>query len=280
MISAKAVYYNDKKTYSLAEIEPSHKPCAIQLFGSEPDIMAFAAEKMLVFSPIAIDINMGCPVGKIVSNHEGSALMKNIHLAENIVASVKKSIDIPVTVKFRLGFDKNNINCVEFAKALEQAGADAICVHGRTREQMYSGKANWDYIAKIKSSVKIPVFANGDVFTPEDCKNVLSVTSCDGVAIARGALGNPFIFKQIKEYLENGTYQEISTFERLDVALEHVKMLIADKGEYIGIREARKHLAWYTKGMLSSAQARAKINLSTSFNEIKNVIDEIKNNYI
>lgn len=273
MISAKAVYYKDKKTFSLASIEKDEHPCAIQLFGSEPEVMAYAAEKMLEFSPDAIDINMGCPVGKIVSNGEGSALMKKPALAGKITQAVKSAVNIPVTVKFRLGFDEENINCVEFAKILEQSGADALCIHGRTKAQMYSGKANWDMIAKVKEAVNIPVFANGDVFTPEDCTNILNVTHCDGVAIARGALGNPFIFKQINELFTTGTYTKTSDEERLSLALRHVRMLVEDKGEFTGIREARKHLGWYTKGIYGSAEAREKINAAVSLDEICKIVE-------
>lgn len=273
MISAKAVYYKDKKTFSLASIGKNEHPCAIQIFGSEPETMAYAAEKLLEFSPDAIDINMGCPVGKIVSNGEGSALMKNPSLAGKITEAVKKAATVPVTVKFRLGFDDEHINCTEFARILEQSGADALCVHGRTKVQMYSGKANWDMIAKVKDTVKIPVFANGDVFSPENCTDILNVTHCDGVAIARGALGNPFIFKQIKELFKTGSYTEISDKERLTLAMRHVDMLVEDKGEYTGIREARKHLGWYTKGLYGSAEAREKINCAVCIEEIREIIN-------
>ncbi len=275
MISAKAVYYKDKKTFSLASIDASEHPCAIQLFGSEPEVMAYAAERMLEFSPDAIDINMGCPVGKIVSNGEGSALMKSPELAGRITEAVKKAVNVPVSVKFRLGFDEEHINCVEFAKILEESGADALCVHGRTKEQMYSGKANWNMIAKVKESVRIPVFANGDVFSPEDCVRILKTTGCDGVAIARGALGNPFIFKQIKELINTGSYTAVQDSERLSLAIRHVKMLVEDKGEYIGVREARKHLGWYTKGIYGSAEARERINAAVSLDEICGIIQEL-----
>jgi nifR3 family TIM-barrel protein len=273
MISAKAVYYKDKKTFSLASIDKDEHPCVIQLFGSEPDTMAYAAEKMLEFSPDAIDINMGCPVGKIVSNGEGSALMKEPTLAGEITKAVKNAVSVPVTVKFRLGYDEEHINCVEFAKILEDSGADALCVHGRTRAQMYSGRANWDMIAKVKDAVRVPVFANGDVFTPEDCADILEKTKCDGVAVARGALGNPFIFKQIKELLETGSYTQVTDYERLSLAMRHVDMLVKDKGEYTGIREARKHLGWYTKGLYGSAEARDKINAATTLVQMREIIE-------
>lgn len=275
MISAKAVYYKDKKTFALASIDRGEHPCAIQLFGSEPEVMAYAAERMLEFSPDAIDINMGCPVGKIVSNGEGSALMKSPELAGRITEAVKKAVNVPVSVKFRLGFDEEHINCVEFAKILEESGANALCVHGRTKAQMYSGKANWDMIAKVKESVRIPVFANGDVFTPEDCVRILKTTGCDGVAIARGALGNPFIFKQIKELINTGSYTAVSDSERLSLAIRHVMMLVKDKGEYIGVREARKHLGWYTKGIYGSAEARERINAAVSLDEILRITQEL-----
>ena len=273
MISAKAVYYKDKKTFSLASIDKDEHPCVIQLFGSEPDTMAYAAEKMLEFSPDAIDINMGCPVGKIVSNGEGSALMKEPTLAGEITKAVKNAVSVPVTVKFRLGYDEEHINCVEFAKILEDSGADALCVHGRTKAQMYSGRANWDMIAKVKDAVRVPVFANGDVFTPEDCADILEKTKCDGVAVARGALGNPFIFKQIKELLETGSYTQVTDCERLSLAMRHVDMLVKDKGEYTGIREARKHLGWYTKGLYGSAEARDKINAATTLVQMREIIE-------
>lgn len=273
MVSAKAVYYGDKKTMTLAKIGDNERPCSIQLFGSEPKVMAYAAEKMLCFSPFAIDINMGCPVGKIVSNGEGSALMKNEVLAGEIVEAVKKAVDIPVTVKFRSGYDGEHINAVSFAKVLESAGADMLCVHGRTKEQMYSGKADRKIIAQVKAAVKIPVLANGDIFTPEDVVSMLEETKCDGVAVARGALGNPFIFKQIKEYLDTGKYEDVPDEERIAVAIRHTKMLCEDKGEFIGVREARKHLSWYTKGMYGSAELRGKINSAESLEEIVELLE-------
>lgn len=277
MISAKAVYYKDKKTFELARIGDKERPCGIQLFGSEPDIMAYAAEKMLEFSPAMIDINMGCPVTKIVSNKEGCALMKSPELAASIVKAVKKAAgSVPVSVKFRSGFDKNSINAVEFAKAVCDGGADLICVHGRTREQMYSGLADRKIIKKVKQSVSVPVLANGDIFSARDAVDMLSETGCDGVMVARGALGNPFIFREIKELFEKGSYVETSLAERLEVAALHAKLLCEHKGEYIGVREARKHLGWYIKGMDGSAQARGHINTAESLGRLLELISELK----
>ncbi len=275
MISAKAVCYGDKKTLELADIGDAERPCSLQLFGSEPDIMAKAAEKMLVFSPAAIDINMGCPVGKIVKNGEGSALMKNPALAAEIVKAVKRAVDIPVTVKFRSGFDKEHINAVDFAKVLCEAGADMLCIHGRTREQMYSGKADRSIMAAVKAASSVPVLANGDVFSPEDAKSILEETGCDGVMVARGALGAPYIFSQIKEYLATGEYKIPSEQEKLMLAMRHIRMLVAHKGKHIGIMEARKHLAWYIKGMNGCAKARDEINRATSIAQFEQILNNI-----
>lgn len=276
MISAKAICFNDKKTEKLAEIGDVERPCGIQLFGSEPEVMASAAKIMQKYNPACIDINMGCPVGKIVSNGEGSALMKNIPLASRIVLAVKKAVgDVPVSVKFRTGFDGEHICAEEFAKAMCCSGADFLCIHGRTREQMYSGAADREIIARVVGVSSVPVFANGDVFTPEDAISMLGYTKASGVMIARGALGNPFIFRQTKELLKSGKYEKISDAERISLAKRHLSMLIADKGEYTGVREGRKHLGYYIKGMAGSAKARLEINGAETEAEMLSALDKL-----
>jgi nifR3 family TIM-barrel protein len=272
MISAKGIYYKDKKTVNLLSFEDNEQPVGIQLFGSEPDIMEYAAKVAEELSPAFIDINMGCPMPKIVNNGDGSALMKNITLAEKVIATAVKAVSVPISVKFRLGYDKNNINVIEFAKMSEAAGASFITVHGRTREQMYSGNADYDLIKELNNKIKIPVVGNGDVFNPESASRILKETGCDGIMIARGALGNPFIFTQVKQYLEKGEYEEFTIKQRLMTAMEQVKAMYLQKEERIAIPEARKHLAWYLKGMSNSAKYKNQIFSANTYSEIENII--------
>ena len=270
MISAKGLYYNDKKTASLMDMT-GEKPCAIQIFGSEPEIMAEIIPKVMGFKPDIIDINMGCPAPKIVNNGDGSALMKMPELMGKIMRAVTDASPVPVTAKIRKGWDEDNsLLC---AKILEDNGASAVAVHGRTREEFYGGKADWGVITRIKQELKIPVIGNGDIFSAEDAIRMFEQTGCDGVMVARGAQGNPWLFKEINELIKTG---EVKTApqpqERLRVALEHILRLIEDKGESRGIKEARKHLAWYIKGLKGATQIRTEIFKISDFATMSRIL--------
>lgn len=261
MVSAKAILYKNKNTRELLEIHPDERPVTVQLFGSDPEIMAEIAAQIEDGPYAAIDVNMGCPVPKIVNNGEGSALMKDIRLAEKILTAMTKRVKKPVTVKFRKGFTEQTCNAVEFAKMAESSGAAMVAVHGRTREQYYAGKADWNIIRQVKETVKIPVVGNGDIFTPEDAGRMIKETGCDGVMVARGAKGNPWIFNRINHYLETGEVLPGPSVREIQaMILRHGKMLTEYKGEFVAMREMRSHMAWYTKGMPGSAALRNEIN--------------------
>jgi nifR3 family TIM-barrel protein len=276
MVSAKAVHYNNKNTEDLMEIHPEEMPVAIQIFGSEPDIMAETAVK-IEHRPFAIlDINMGCPVPKVVNNKEGSALMKNPKLAGEIIHAVSHAIKKPVTVKIRKGFDDDSINAVEMAKIAENNGASAIAVHGRTREQYYSGKADWDIIRQVKEAVKIPVIGNGDITDAISAKKMLDETGCDGIMVGRASRGNPWIFREINSYLDTGIIPPRPTVEELcNTILKHARLQLQYKDEYIAIREMRKHVAWYTAGYPHSAKIRQAVNEIESIEELEKLIESL-----
>ena len=273
MVSAKAILYKNRNTESLLEIDPRENPVSLQLFGSDPEIISKIAHQIEDKPFDILDLNMGCPVPKIVNNGEGSALMKNPKLAGEIIRETVQAIDKPVTVKIRKGFDDEHINAVEMAKIAEDAGAAAVAVHGRTREQFYSGKADWDIIRQVKEAVSIPVIGNGDLLTAEDVIAMEAQTGCDGFMIARGAQGNPWIFRQILHYFETGEHLAKPTLEEVtQMILRHARMMLEFKGEYIGIREIRKHAAWYTAGYPNSARLRVAINNVESFEALEELL--------
>lgn len=273
MVSAKAIYFKNKNTAPLLEVQEGERPIAIQMFGSDPVIMSEMAKQIEEGPYDIIDINMGCPVPKIVNNGEGSALMKNPKLVEEILTAMVKTLKKPVTVKFRKGFNDESVNAVEMAKIAESCGVAAVAVHGRTREQYYSGKADWEIIRKVKEAVRIPVLGNGDIFTPENAKAMLETTGCDGLMIARGAKGNPWIFKRINHYLETGELlPEPGSEEIKEMLLRHGALLVSHKGEVMGIREMRKHVAWYTAGLPHSSALRNEVNQVETYEAFQSLI--------
>ncbi|WP_371376650.1 tRNA dihydrouridine synthase DusB [Sporomusa aerivorans] len=278
MVSDKGLIYDNVHTKKMLAIDERERPVALQIFGSEPESMGKAAKIVASAGADIIDINMGCPTPKIVKNGEGSALMRKPDLACRIIAAVVEAAgDVPVTVKFRKGWDDNSINAVQIARLAEQAGAAAVSVHGRTREQFYSGQADWSIIREVKQAVNIPVTGNGDVRSPQEAKRLLTETGCDGIMIGRGSQGNPWIFRQVVHYLSTGEMLPPPTLgERIDMLLKHLDMLVTHKGEYIAIREMRSHAAWYTKGLHSSAELRLKFNQASNKEDFITIMEDYR----
>ncbi len=276
MVSAKGIFYNNKNTESLLQIHPEEVPVSLQFFGSDPKIVSEMAKRVEERPFSILDINMGCPVPKVVRNGEGSALMKNPKLVYELVSATVKAIKKPVTVKIRKGFDDEHINAVEIAKIIEEAGAAAVAVPGRTREQYYSGKADWEIIRQVKEAVSIPVIGNGDVTSGEKAIAMREQTGCDGVMIARGAQGNPWIFSELLEYERTGRLPDRPDVEEIkQTMLRHARLQIEYKGDFTGIREMRKHVAWYTKGLHGAARLRDQINQVESYAELENLLTSL-----
>lgn len=276
MVSAKAIYFKNKNTESLMEIDERERPVSLQLFGSESDLMAEIAKQIEPRNFDILDINMGCPVPKVVNNGEGSALMKNPKLVHEIVSKVSKAIQKPVTVKIRKGFTEDSVNAVEIAKILEDAGAAAVAVHGRTREQYYSGQADWEIIRKVKEAVSIPVIGNGDVDSPQKAEALVKETGCDGIMIGRAVQGNPWLFSRILHYQQTGELLPGPGMEEIkEMILRHAKMQLEYKGNYTGMREMRKHVAWYTTGMPHSASVRRMVNEVESYEQLEELVSRM-----
>lgn len=275
MINAKALCYDDENTKKMLKIEEAEHPVAVQIFGSDPEFMGRAAQIMNEYPNEVLDINMGCPAPKVVKNGDGSALMRNPKLAEEVLKAVVKNSDKPVTLKIRKGWDDNSINAVEIAKIAEACGISALAIHGRTREQYYSGKADWDIISEIKKNISIPVIGNGDVFTVEDARNILDKTNCDAIMIGRGAQGNPWIFKRINHYMQTGEILPEPTLEeKINTSIKHLDLAVKEHGEYVAVREMRKHIGWYLKGLKNSARVRDEINKIESHEEVVSKLRE------
>ena len=277
MVSSKALQFRDKKTGALMTLSDAERPAGIQLFGSEPDVMAEAAKMAMEYAPDVIDINMGCPAPKVSCNGSGSALMKNPPLCGEIVAAVKNAVPVPVTVKIRKGWDSKTVNALEIAKICEAAGADTITVHGRTREQMYEPKADWDIIRQVKQAVKIPVIGNGDVVSAQTAAQMLEQTGCDAVMVGRAALGNPWIFAQINAYLSDSCriLPPPELHERMLVMMKHIRLMCDYKGEHRAMNEARKHVGWYLKGMKNAASYRRRAGTLETWAQLEELVRDI-----
>lgn len=277
MVSAKGLFYGSERTEELMEINPNEHPIGIQIFGSDPLIMAQMVEKISDTDADLIDINMGCPAPKIVKNGEGSALMRNPQLVKKIVSEVSRASSKPITVKIRKGWDDKSVNAVDIALIAEEAGAAAITVHGRTREQFYAGVADWDIIREVKSRLSIPVIGNGDIFTPQAAFDMTKQTNCDGIMIARGAQGNPWLFRDIISYMDKGEIPiQPEPNEKIETALRHLKIIVGQKGERLGVCEMRKHIAWYLKGLKDSSRIKRLINTLTTASEVEAVLNSYK----
>lgn len=275
MINAKALCYDDENTKKMLNLEDDGHPVAVQIFGSDPEYMGKAASIMNQYTNDILDINMGCPAPKVIKNGDGSALMRNPKLAAEVLTAVVKNSEKPVTLKIRKGWDDNSVNALEIAKIAEECGISALAIHGRTREQFYSGKADWDIIAEIKQSINIPVIGNGDVFDVQDAVNMLEKTKCDAIMIGRGSQGNPWIFNRINHYMKTGeVLPEPTLEEKIGTAIKHMNLAVAEHGEYVAVREMRKHIGWYLKGLKNSAKYRDQINKITDYKEVISMLEE------
>ena len=275
MINAKALCYDHENTKKMLNLEDDGHPVAVQIFGSDPEYMGKAASIMNQYTNDILDINMGCPAPKVIKNGDGSALMRNPKLAAEVLTAVVKNSKKPVTLKIRKGWDDNSVNALEIAKIAEECGISALAIHGRTREQFYSGKADWDIIAEIKQSINIPVIGNGDVFDVQDAVNMLEKTKCDAIMIGRGSQGNPWIFNRINHYMKTGeVLPEPTLEEKISTAIKHMNLAVAEHGEYVAVREMRKHIGWYLKGLKNSAKYRDQINKITDYKEVISMLEE------
>ena len=276
MVSTKGLFYNDKKTAGLLEVTDAEQPVYAQIFGHEPEIFAAVAKKAASFGAIGIDINCGCPAGKIISNNDGGCLMKTPQLIYDIVCAVRENCDLPVSVKIRKGWDESSVNAVDVAKMAEKAGVSHIAVHGRTVRQGYTGESDNDIIKQVVSAVSVPVIGNGDITSPQDAKDMLEQTGCEAVMIGRGALGNPFLLERVRTYIQSGELiSEPDCREKIEMALKHIATIVEYKGEYVGIREARKHAIWYIKGMRGSVKVKNQITAAKTFEEMRNLLTSL-----